>query len=427
MERKVVGRDLGLSVRMGIALLGLGLLYLPLPIALVLFAQGLGGSWPPAFLALAGAVGFLLYLPTLSERIALAAAGARLVSRDEEPALHAAVERLAALADLPVPRLALSPTDVPNAFTAGRSPRNAVVVVTRGLLRLLPDKELEAVLAHELAHVVNRDAFVMTLVSAPAALGHRLFSWVFTAPHRAQGPVKGVVFIALLYFFSVLLMLWILYAIATALVMTISRYREYVADSGAVLLTGAPEQLMSALQRLASELPLIPRADLRAVSGASAFFIVPVELSSDSFEIDPQRIFASHPPLDRRLARLAKEGRELGRSSRSNDAPRPADTRRPAEANPHALLAFFCAALYCGFLGAIWFTGGDEFELAWPMALAWIAGVVLAIQAAGRASAGAPGMAYAVGALGLLVGPWVLVIIGFFVVFLLGSAGIGPF
>lgn len=421
-----MGRDLGLSVRMAVALFGLALLYLPLPIILVLFARGSGESWLPAFAALAGACAFLLYLPRLSERIALAAARAQVVGREEEPELHAVVERLAELADLPMPRLAVSPTDAPNAFAAGRSPRNAVLVVTRGLLRRLPERELEAVLAHELAHVANRDAFVMTLVSAPAALGHRLFSWVFAAPNRAQGPAKVLVFIALLYFFFVLLMLWILYAIAIALVMTISRYREFVADRGAVLLTGAPEQLMSALQRLANDLPLIPRADLRAVSGASAFFIVPVERSSDWFEIDPQRIFASHPPLERRLAELSEAGRQLGRSIGSEEPPPVAEARKPVEANPRALIAFFCAALYWSFIGAIWFSGGDEFALAWPMALAWIGGVVLAIQAAGRASAGAPGMGFAVSALGLLVGPWVLAIIAFFVFFLLGSAGVGP-
>jgi heat shock protein HtpX len=427
MERKAVGRDLGLSVRMGIALLGLGLLYLPLPIALVLFVRGSDGSWLSALAVLAVAFGFLLYLPSLSERIALAAADARIVSRDEEPAAQALIERLAAVGDLPVPRLAISETDVPNAFAAGRSPRNAVLVVTRGLLHQLPERELEAVLAHEFAHIANRDAFVMTLVSAPAAVGHRLFSWIFAAPHRAQGVAKALVFIALLYFFFVLLMLWILYAIATALVMTISRYREFVADRGAVLLTGAPEQLMSALQRLANDLPLIPSADLRAVSGASSFFIVPVELSTDWFEIDPQRIFASHPPLERRLARLAEAGRELGRALRSDEAPRLHDRRKPVEASPRALAAFFLAALYWSFVGAIWLRGADVFALAWPMAFAWIAGVILAIQAAGRASAGAPGMGFAVGALGLLVGPWVLTIVVFFVAVLLSAAGIGPF
>ena len=316
---------------------------------------------------------------------------------------------------------------MPNAFAAGRSPGDSVIVVTSGLLRRLPERELHAVLAHELAHVANRDAFVMTLVGAPAMLGHRLFSWVVSAPTRAQGYAKILVFFAFLYCFLILFMLWVLYAVATGLVMTVSRYREYVADRGAVLLTGAPEQLMSALQRLATDLPLIPKGDLRAIAGVSALFILPVEPPLDWYEIDPQRIFRSHPPLEQRLERLSQESRELGRSIRSDERPKPRERREVAEGNPRALLALLLAAVYSCVVAVLWLSDGDPFALAWPMALAWIGGVVLAIQAAGRASAGAPGMGFAVGALGLLVGPWVLAIVGFFVVFLLGSAGIGPF
>ena len=420
------GRDFGLSVRMGIALAGLSVLYLPLPIALAMFVRGWGGSWLLAVAVILGVFVFLCYLPALSERIALASARARIVGSEEEPELHAALERLAAMAVLPVPRLAIAPTDVPNAFAAGRSPGNSVIVVTRGLVRRLPEQELNAVLAHELAHVANRDAFVMTLIGAPATLGHRLFSWVVSAPTRAQGLAKILVFFAFLYCFLILFMLWVLYAVATGLVMTVSRYREYVADRGAVLLTGAPEQLMSALQRLADDLPLIPKADLRAVSGVSALFILPVEPPLDWFEIDPQRIFRSHPPLERRLERLSQEGRELGHSIRSEEPPKPLERREVAEGNPRALLAFLLAAVYSCFVAALWLDDGDPFAVAWPMALTWIGGVVLAVQAAGRASGGAPGMGFAVGALGLLVGPWVLAIVVFFVVFLLGSAGVGP-
>jgi heat shock protein HtpX len=426
MERRT-GRDLGLCLRMGAALVLLGFLYLPLPTWLVLMAASLTGSWTAAFGSLGAVCAFVWRLPPLSERIALSAAGARCVTSEEQPELHAAVARLAALADLPVPRIAVSPTDVPNAFAAGSSPTNAVLVVTRGLLHRLPERELEAVLAHELAHVANRDAFVMTLVGAPAALGRRLFAWIVGVPRRAPGPAKILVFFALLYCFFVLLLLWVLYAIATALVMTVSRYREYVADRGAVLLTGAPEQLMSALQRLARDLPLIPKEDLRAIAGASALCILPVEAHSAWFEIDPQRIFPSHPPLEQRLARLSTAGRELGRTIRSEEPASPVEARQPVEANPRALLAFFCAALYWCFVGALWVRGGDAFAVAWPMACAWIGGVVLAVQAAGHASAGAPGMGFAVSALGLLVGPWLLAIVGFFVFFLLSAVGVGPF
>ena len=125
MERRALGRDLGLSIRMGVALVLLAILYLPLPIGLVLLVQGWSGSWLLAGAAMAALVGFICYLPSLSERIALASAQARLIEREDEPRLFAQVERLASMADLVVPRLAVAPTDVPNAFTAGRSPRDA--------------------------------------------------------------------------------------------------------------------------------------------------------------------------------------------------------------------------------------------------------------------------------------------------------------
>jgi heat shock protein HtpX len=312
MERKSIGRDLGLSLRMGVALTLLGILYLPLPIALLMFVLGWTGSWLLAVGALAAVSVFLCFLPSLSERIALAAAHADPVSREDEPELYSVVERLAGMADLPMPRVAVAPTDVPNAFTAGRSPRDAVVVVTRGLLRRLDPEELAAVLAHELVHVANRDAFVMTLVSAPAMLGKRLFDWVVSAPRRAQVVAKIPVFFALLYCFVFLLFGWILYAVATALVMTVSRYREYVADRGEVLLTGAPEQLMSALQQLAEVLPLIPKEDLRRVAAANPLFILPAQGKPGGFDFDPQLLFPSHPSLERRLVRLSEVAHEVG-------------------------------------------------------------------------------------------------------------------
>lgn len=426
MERKSVGRDLGLSVRMGVALMLLGILYLPLPIALLMFVLGWTGSWLLAVGALAAVSIFLCFLPSLSERIALAAAHAEPVAREDEPGLYSVVERLVGMADLPMPRLAIAPTDVPNAFTAGRSPGDAVIVVTRGLLHRLDREELAAVLAHELVHVANRDAFVMTLVSAPAMLGKRLFDWVVGAPSRARGGAKILVFFALLYCFFFLLFGWILYAVATALVMTVSRYREYVADRGAILLTGAPEQLMSALQRLAEELPLIPKEDLRRVAAANPLFILPAAGNPGGFDFDPQLLFPSHPPLERRLARLSDVALEVGRLI---VAAKPASAQLAHVApagNPRALLAFSSAVIYWCFIVSFWL-GGDPFQAALPVAAAWIAGVVLGIQGAGRASSGATGMGFAVGALALLVAPWVFGIVAFFVIFLLGSAGVGPF
>jgi heat shock protein HtpX len=411
---------------MGIALLLLALLYFPLPIAFIMVVLGLTGSWLLAVGALAAVVIALCYLPAVSERIALSSAGAAVLADGEEPSLRALVDRLAAMADLSSPRLALAPTDVPNAFAAGRSPSNAVVVVTRGLLRRLSTEELEAVLAHELTHIASRDAFVMTLVGAPALLGKRIFDAIAEAPGRVRTPGKILLFFIFLYLLFPLFFGWVLYAVATALVRTVSRYREFVADQGSVVLTGAPEALMSALQRLAGELPRIPKEDLRGVAGANALFIVPVEAEGVGTALDPQRIFSTHPPLEHRLARLGKHAQELGRSAGGEATAPPQAERPPLAGNPRALLALFFALVYWCFIVSFWL-GGDPFKAALPVAAAWIAGVVLGIQGAGRASAGASGMGFAVGALALLVAPWVLAIVGFFVVFLLGSAGVGPF
>jgi heat shock protein HtpX len=385
---------------------------------------GLTHSWLLAVGALAVLGVGVCYLPAVSERIALASANATELADGEEPELLALVGRLAAMADLPASRLALSPTDVPNAFAAGRSPRDAVIVVTRGLLRRLGPEELEAVLAHELTHVASRDAFAMTLIGAPAMLGKRIFDAIIRAPGRVQTPGKILLFFVFLYLLFPLFFCWVLYALATALVGTVSRYREFVADRGSVLLTGSPEALQSALQKLADELPLIPKEDLRRVAGANALFIVPAEGVASG--LDPQRIFRSHPPLEQRLARLGHLAQEVGRSVHAETDSSLRAERPPLGANPRALLAFFFAAIYWCFVVSFWL-GGDPFRASLPVAAAWIAGVVLGIQGAGRASAGASGMGFAVGALALLVAPWILAIVGFFVVFLLGSAGVGPF
>jgi hypothetical protein len=191
------------------------------------------------------------------------------------------------------------------------------------------------------------------------------------------------------------------------------------------MLTGAPEQLMSALQRLSADVSLIPKDDLRRVAAASALFIVPAE-PAGGFSIDPGRLFPSHPPLAKRLERLSDLSRELGRPAGSKVTRLARGAGPPFAGNPRALLAFFCAAVYWCFIVSFWL-GGDPFRAAVPVAVAWIAGVLLGLQGAGRASAGTSGMGFAVGALVLLVGPWVLGIVGFFVVFLLSAAGVGPF
>ena len=239
-----------------------------------------------------------------SDKIALRASRAKIVERDEAPELHDMVELLCAMADLPKPRLAVIPTDMPNAFATGRNPKNSVVAVTEGLWNRLSKPEIESVLAHELSHIGNRDVAIMTVSSffaMVAALLMRMgmFGGMFGGGRRDSGPpIWLIMFVVSM----------ITYVISYVLILMISRYREYAADRGAAIITGAPENLMSALQRIASNITQIPQRDLREVQGLNAFFIVPTNVRSSFAEL-----FMTHPPLEKRLARLAEIAREMGR------------------------------------------------------------------------------------------------------------------
>jgi heat shock protein HtpX len=250
-----------------------------------------------------GGLAFLQYYT--SDKIALAASRAKIVDRDEAPELHDMVERLCAMADLPKPRVAVIPTDVPNAFATGRNPKNSVVAVTEGLWHRLSKPEVESVLAHELSHIGNRDVAIMTISSffaMVAALLMRigLFGGMFGGDRDRSGgaPVWLIMF----------LIAMLTYVLSYVLILMISRYREYAADRGAALITGAPENLMSALQRIAGQIQQIPQRDLREVQGMNAFFIVPTNWRNAAAEL-----FMTHPPLEKRLARLGAIAREMGR------------------------------------------------------------------------------------------------------------------
>ena len=298
MKRKAFGRDRGLSTRMLLTSGMLGLLYVAF--ALVLFSV-LDVGLVPMLLIVVGMAFFQYYT---SDKIALMASGAKVVERDEAPALHDMVERLCMQADLPKPRIAVIDTDVPNAFATGRSPKHAAVAVTTGLWERLEPREVEGVLAHELSHIANRDVLVMTLASFFAMLAGLLTRWgLFFGGggdrDRGGAPIWLIVFVV-----SILT-----YVISFVLIRTISRYREYAADRGAALLTGAPEHLMSALQKIASQMTMIPQRDLRQVESMNAFFIIPTNVRSSLGEL-----FATHPPLEKRLANLATVSREMGRA-----------------------------------------------------------------------------------------------------------------
>ncbi len=300
MKRRTYGRDAGLTVRM---LATSGLLGLRDVVFGAVLISYLNVGILPMVLIIAG-LAFFQYFT--SDKLALKASGAKVVSEQDAPELHAMVERLCAMADLPKPRVAIIDTDVPNAFATGRSPKHAAVAVTRGLWQRLEPKEVEGVIAHELSHIGNRDVAIMTVSSffaMVAALLMRigLFGGMFGGGggrDRGGPPIWLIMFLVSM----------VTYVISYVLILMISRYREYAADRGAVLITGAPENLMSALQRIAGQIAQIPQRDLREVQGMNAFFIVPTNVKSSVAEF-----FMTHPPLEKRLARLAEISREMGR------------------------------------------------------------------------------------------------------------------
>jgi heat shock protein HtpX len=302
MKRRSYGRDAGLTLRMILTTGMLGLLYVIF--AVVLF-NVLNVGLVPMVVIVVGIAFFQYYT---SDKLALAAAGAKIVSREEAPALHDMVERLCAMADLPKPKVAIMDTPVPNAFATGRSPKHAAVCVTTGLWERLEPKEIEGVLAHELSHIANRDVLIMTVASFFAMLAALLtrfgmYAGMFGGGGGNRDNNNGPPIWLIVMLVSILV-----YALSYVLIRTISRYREYAADRGSALITGAPEYLMSALQKISSQMTLIPNRDLRAVEGMSAFFIVSPKIRSAVGEL-----FMDHPPIEKRLAALSEIAREMGR------------------------------------------------------------------------------------------------------------------
>ena len=298
MKRKAYGRDSGLSLLMLATGGMLGLLYVVFAAVLI---STLDVGLVPMVLIVAGMAVFQYYT---SDKLALMASGAKVVSPQEAPELHGMVDRLCAMADLPKPRVAVIDSDVPNAFATGRNPKHSAVAVTTGLWRRLEPREVEGVLAHELAHISNRDVLIMTLASFFAMLAGLLARWAMFfggGDRERNGPPIWLV---------VMLVSIVTYAISFVLIRTISRYREYAADRGAALITGAPEYLMSALQKIASDMTRIPQRDLREMEGLNAFYIVPTNVKQSIGSL-----FLTHPPLEKRIARLSAIAQEMGRPS----------------------------------------------------------------------------------------------------------------
>ncbi len=288
-------RDWGLTARVlftGFLLLILYLIFMT--ILLVLFPSA--SIW--LFVILAVGMGLVQYF--FSDKMVLWSTGARIIEADEYPDLHRTVENLCKEADLPVPKIAIMQSPVPNAFATGRSPKHAVVACTDSIMRLLNKDELEAVLAHELSHVKNRDILTMTMASFIAMIASMIMQSFFFSALFGGRDREGGSFIVI-WIVSI-----IVYAVSTLLILALSRYREFAADRGSAYITRNPRALISALNKISGRMDAVP-VDARAkVEGANAFFIIPA-LSGNTI----MELFSTHPALEKRIANLEKVEAEL--------------------------------------------------------------------------------------------------------------------
>ena len=307
--------DRGLTVRMGLTMFLLGLVFVAFVAAIigisaavhasdgaiVFFAVVLGGGL---------AIGSFFY----SDKISLSTAGAQEVSPQQAPELHGIVDRICALADMPKPRIAISPTDLPNAFATGRNSEHAVLCVTQGLMRRLTPEELEGVIANEMSHVAHKDVMVMTVASFLAIIAGLLIRFSFYGELFGGGGRRGGnnnnqgALPILLIIMAVSI---VVYAISFLLIRLLSRYRELAADRSGALLTGQPSALASALQKVSGSIARIPTKDLREAAPLNAFFFAPA-LSAQQAQSKLGELFSTHPSLEKRLAQLAKISQQLG-------------------------------------------------------------------------------------------------------------------
>ncbi|MBN1323098.1 MAG: zinc metalloprotease HtpX [Methanotrichaceae archaeon] len=240
-----------------------------------------------------------------SDKMVMWSTGARIVSESEEPELHGIITRLCAVADIPKPRVAVVNMSIPNAFATGRNPSHAVVAVTTGLRQRLNQGELEAVIAHELSHVKNRDMAVMTIASflstAAFFLVRNMIFFGGMGGDRRREDSGGA-------FIAIWLVSLAVYIVSYLLIQALSRYREFAADRGSALITGQPSLLASALLKISGSMERIPKEDLRKVEGMSAFFIIPA-ISRSSL----MNLFSTHPSVEKRIAALERIEMEMER------------------------------------------------------------------------------------------------------------------
>jgi heat shock protein HtpX len=283
------GRDTGLQSRMLLTMFLLGLVY-------VIFIGVLFAAGASAVLIIVIAGGLFLGQLFASDKLALRAMGSKEVTPAQAPELHAMIDRLCVQADLPKPKVAVADTPMPNAFAMGRSQKSATVCATTGLMQLLSPTELEGVIGHELTHIINRDVVIMTVASFFASIAAMITQFGFFfgggiggGDSDDDGPSWMVV----------ILVSTLVYVISFLLMQALSRYREFAADRGSAVITGRPSGLASALLKISGVNERIPTQDLRQAAQMQAFFIAPVGKQVAN-------LFATHPPLEQRIARLER-------------------------------------------------------------------------------------------------------------------------
>jgi len=316
MVRTRYAPDRGLQARMGLTMFLLGLVFVAFVVALVFVLMALkqGGGVIIFFAVLLGlglTFGSLFY----SDKVALRASGAQEVTPQEAPQLHGIIDRICALADMPKPRVAIAQSAMPNAFATGRNSKNAVVVVTTGLLSKLDDKELEGVLAHEMSHVAHKDVVVMTIASfvgiiAALLVRFAFYGELFGGGGRGRGGGNNNNGGALPILLIVMAVGVVTYALSFLLIRLLSRYRELAADRAGALLTGQPSALASALQKVSGAMSAIPTKDLREAQPLNAFYFAPA-FKADTMTLST--VFSTHPSLERRLQQLSEISAQLGR------------------------------------------------------------------------------------------------------------------
>lgn len=279
-------RDVGLSVRMTLSFIILGILY----VLFLSILHYLGvGYIPLAIIASA----MILAQWYFSDKIVLWTSGAKIVSKDEYPKLHEIIERLASKNGIPKPKVAVVNSQVPNAFATGKSPKSSLVAVTSGILDLLDDNELEAVIGHELTHVRSRDILVLTLASVFSTVAWYLAQFGFFGGfHGRNRDSAGTTAIVII----VAIVTWI---VSFLIIRAISRYREYAADRGGAAMTGNPDKLADALLKISGRMNKIPPKEIERVQKLNAFFIIPA-LSGSSIA----NLFSTHPPVEERVKKL---------------------------------------------------------------------------------------------------------------------------